>query len=73
MNPPTEFRRHAEECRRMARSTVNTEDRVLWDRMAERWLGCADRAQHDQEAAQALTRNGRHRKSAHKPNGSNGS
>ncbi len=33
----TEFRKHADECRRMARSTRDFETKVVWNRMAERW------------------------------------
>ena len=62
MDPEAEFRRHAEECRRMARATVNLDDRALWSRMAERWLGCADRAERERSAAQTINRSPRHRK-----------
>jgi hypothetical protein len=33
----TEFRKHADECRRMARATRDFETKVIWNRMAERW------------------------------------
>src|SRR5262245_34017520 len=42
MDPAAEFRRHAEECRRMARTTANLEDRTTWNQLAARWLACAD-------------------------------
>jgi hypothetical protein len=45
MDPAEEFRRHATECRRMAQQTVNAENRATWNRMAERWLRCAERVQ----------------------------
>lgn len=32
-----EFQKHADECRRMARSTRDFETKVVWNRMAERW------------------------------------
>jgi len=41
MDPVAEFRRHADECRKMARATANLEDRASWNQMAERWLACA--------------------------------
>ena len=44
MDPAEEFRRHATECRRMAEQTANA-DRAIWNRMAERWLRCAERVQ----------------------------
>ena len=43
--PGRGIRRHATECRRMARQTVNAETRATWNRMAERWLRCAERVQ----------------------------
>ena len=51
MDPAEEFRRHADECRTMARSTVNLEDRAAWNRMAERWLLCAQKAESETAAA----------------------
>jgi hypothetical protein len=51
MDLMTEFRRHADECRRMARSTVNREDSAAWSRMAERWGRCAEVAEQEQRAA----------------------
>ena len=36
-----DFRRHASECRQMARSTRDLEDRANWNRLAERWDRCA--------------------------------
>jgi hypothetical protein len=41
MNPAEEFRRHAYECRRMARATRDFEGKASWNRMAERWNRCA--------------------------------
>jgi hypothetical protein len=32
-----EFEKHADECRRMARSTRDFQTKVVWNRMAERW------------------------------------
>ncbi len=45
MNPSDEFRRHAAECRRIARSTREQEDKEAWSRMADRWLVCAENAE----------------------------
>ena len=59
MDPAEEFRKHADECRRMARATVNLGDRASWNRLAERWLHCADQADRDRDAIQANAR-GRH-------------
>jgi hypothetical protein len=54
MDPAQEFRKHAEECRRMARMTRVLEDRAAWNRMAERWLLCAQQVEN--EAARILDR-----------------
>jgi len=53
MDPAAEFRRHAEECRRMARSTADLEDRASWNQLAERWLACASQFEDRMKAAQA--------------------
>jgi hypothetical protein len=50
MDPATEFRRHADECRRMARATVNLADRATWNQMAERWTRCAALAESERNA-----------------------
>ena len=47
MNPPEEFRKQADECRRMARLTRDHSDRAMWKRMADRWLVCARLAEDD--------------------------
>jgi hypothetical protein len=36
------FRRHAAECKRMAKSAHDTIDKATWDQMAVRWLACAE-------------------------------
>jgi len=53
MDPAAEFRRHADECRRMARSTTNLQDRATWNQLAERWLACASQYENRAKAAQA--------------------
>jgi hypothetical protein len=52
MDPAAEFRRHAEECRGMARSTVNLEDKAMWNQLAARWLACATQFENRMKAAQ---------------------
>ena len=39
------FRRHADDCRNMARMTRDPKSRATWTEMAERWLRCAQTAQ----------------------------
>ena len=41
-NPADEFRRYAIECRRMARATPDMESRSTWNRLADRWVRCAE-------------------------------
>jgi hypothetical protein len=55
-----EFRRHADECRRMARATVNVDDSTSWSRMAQRWSRCAEVAEQE-ERVLAGARTERHR------------
>ena len=42
INPAVEFRRHAGECRRMARQALDLESRGGWNRLADRWTRCAE-------------------------------
>ena len=42
INPAEEFRRHASECRRMARDTRDLESKGTWNRLADRWTRCAE-------------------------------
>jgi hypothetical protein len=51
MNPAEEFLRHADECERMAKFTRDPESRATWNRMAERWLVCAERFKLQSSAA----------------------
>jgi hypothetical protein len=44
MDVSEEFRKHAAECKRMARTTREREEKKVWSQMAERWLVCADNA-----------------------------
>jgi hypothetical protein len=55
MDPAAEFRRHADECRRMALSTANPEDRASWNQLAARWLACANQFEKQTKAAQTAT------------------
>ena len=55
------FRRHAQECRRMATSTRDAADKATWSQMAKRWLACAE--YHEDEQSTLGTRaESRHRK-----------
>jgi hypothetical protein len=61
MNLSDTFRRHAEECRRMAASARNPVDKATWSQMAKRCLACAEHYENRQSAfdRQAETRNRR--------------
>jgi hypothetical protein len=52
----TEFRRYAEECRRMAATSLSRDDRETWNKLAERWLCCAANADKEADAARAFMR-----------------
>jgi hypothetical protein len=56
MNPSEEFRRHAAECQQMAKFTRDPASRATWNRMAERWLHCAEVFQRQLAAAQPARR-----------------
>jgi hypothetical protein len=65
MNTAAEFRRHAEECLRMAGTAANIEEKSSWRRFADRWLRCAEQADKEDAAARAMAsdRKVRHRQS----------
>jgi hypothetical protein len=42
MNPSEEFLRHAADCQRMAKFTRDPASKQTWNRMAERWIRCAE-------------------------------
>jgi hypothetical protein len=44
MIPSEEFRRHAAECASMAKVSRDPASREIWDRMAKRWIRCAELA-----------------------------
>ena len=52
MNVLEEFEAHANECRRMARSTRDLESKATWNRMAERWVRLAENHRAAQSAAE---------------------
>jgi len=43
MHPREEFLKHAADCQQMAKFTRDAESRATWNRMAERWIDCAER------------------------------
>ena len=55
------FRRHAQECRRMATSTRDAADKATWSQMAKRWLACAE-YHEDEQSALGTRAESRHRK-----------
>jgi hypothetical protein len=56
------FIRHAAECEYMAKRSRDPKNREVWRRMAERWIRCAELAQHHSQPS-AKTR--AHGKPAH--------
>ena len=53
INPADEFLKHAAECQQMAKATRNPASKATWDRMAVRWLQCAERAKNQKVATRA--------------------
>ena len=51
IDPAEEFRKHAADCRRMARAQSNAQAKDSWIRLAKRWDICAELA--EQESASA--------------------
>ena len=47
-----EFRKYAEDCRRMAAASTSRDDRQTWNHLAERWMRCAANADKEAEAAE---------------------
>jgi hypothetical protein len=66
MDTVTVFLNHAASCRTMAKVSDDPQNRVVWERMAERWLVCAKLAQERMSAARAQAENQRrHRGRVH--------
>ena len=51
MNPSEEFLRHAADCEQMAKFTRDPQSKATWQRMAQRWLSCAQRFESECLAA----------------------
>jgi hypothetical protein len=51
MVPSEEFMRHAAECEYMAKFSRDPESRKVWNRMAERWVRCAELARQQDPSA----------------------
>jgi hypothetical protein len=51
INPSDEFLRHAADCQQMAKFTRDPASKATWNRMAERWLHCAEVFQSQSQAA----------------------
>lgn len=59
MNPSEEFLRHAADCQRMAKFARDPASKATWNRMAERWLRCAETFNRQSAAARPPTRHRR--------------
>jgi hypothetical protein len=59
--PAKEFRKHAADCRRMAREMADGAARDSWARLAKRWDLCADLAEQEAASAGHLARKDRGR------------
>ena len=58
------FLRFAAECEVMAKSTPSPENEIVWLRMAERWIQCAELIERQDSAAHATGSMKRNRKPA---------
>jgi hypothetical protein len=47
MKSADEYRKNADECRKLAKAMSNPEDKVLLEKMAESWDGLADDREKD--------------------------
>ena len=50
-----EFRRHAGECRNMAKQARTSSDQEIWHGMAERWVRCAELVESDVAASRSAS------------------
>ena len=56
MNLVTEFRRYAQDCRRMADMSRNKQDKDQWKQLGERWLRCAENLESEEAARERTPR-----------------
>jgi hypothetical protein len=66
MDTPAEFRKHAVDCKKMAKVSGDPETKGAWKRMAERWLVCAKLAE-DQDLFQRRRVEEKHSKTSPAP------
>lgn len=67
MDPSERFMRFAAECELMAKFTHSRENKVVWTRMAERWVRCARLYDGKSAASHANAAARRHRAPAQSP------
>jgi len=65
MNLSERFQRFAAECEVMAKFTPDLENQLVWRRLAERWIRCAELSERQVSVAHAAGAQKRHRKPAH--------
>ena len=65
MNPSEEFRKFAGECRTMAKLARSPESKATWDRLATRWVRCAELNELRSSAATLDRIAKRHRRPVH--------
>jgi hypothetical protein len=56
MNPADEFLKHVADCQQMARLSRDPQSKATWNRMAQRWMDCAERFKQSQAARSAPKR-----------------
>jgi hypothetical protein len=65
MDPSEKFLRFAAECERMAKFSPSRENKVVWTRLAERWVRCAQLYDGKNAMAHSGHSARRHRTPAH--------
>ena len=65
MVPSEEFMRYAAQCEYAAGASRDPETKATWNRMAQRWLRCAELAQVNEAAARSRAWERLHRTLAH--------
>ncbi len=62
MNPSEKFLRFAAECEAMAKSARSPESKATWNRLAVRWVRCAELTEHHWSVAMLDRPAKRHRR-----------
>jgi hypothetical protein len=59
MHTADRFLKFAAECKLMAKSTRSTENRAVWNGLAQRWLRCVELLEHRKRACDVMRQRSR--------------